>query len=159
LRGYREKAEPKEVDMAGMGPAPKPPSKRRRRTKPASYGAATPITAPAAGAQDRQLGFDPHPLITDLWRAVQESCESRFYSEADWARLRLELWYASTVMAAGRLSGSAWEAVQHGLNEMLLSPAIKRRCAIEVTPAGPDTDENTAVAMMASYRSKLKPVD
>ena len=42
--------------MAGIGRPPKPPSKRRRTNKPASYGAAEPITAPAAGVQDRELG-------------------------------------------------------------------------------------------------------
>ena len=37
--------------MAGIGPAPKPASKRRRYNKPATYGAAEPITAPAASAR------------------------------------------------------------------------------------------------------------
>ncbi len=75
------------------GPAPKPASKRRRRNTPQSYGAAQPATAPAAHVHERPLGVDdPHPLITDMWSTVQSSSEARFYSAADWARLRLELW-------------------------------------------------------------------
>ncbi len=142
------------------GPAPKPASKRRRANKPASYGAAEPTTAPAARVQERELGIDgAHPLVTDLWAAVQSSCESQFYSEADWQRLRFELWNANHAMTSGRpISGHTWAAIQHGLTELLLSPAIKRRTAIEVRPQGPDLDENAAVSMFGKYHSKLKPV-
>jgi hypothetical protein len=143
--------------MAGMGPPPKPPDKRRRRTKPASYGAAEPTTAPAAGPQDRELGFDnPHQLIVDMWEALQISAESRFFSQADWERVRMELWYASQVMV--KPSAVAWQQVQHGLTELLVSPAAKRRAAIQLKAATPDTDEVAAVSMMSTYRDKLKPV-
>jgi hypothetical protein len=142
------------------GPAPKPASKRRRRNVPKSYGAAQPTTAPAACAQDRALGLeDPHPLIVSMWENVHKSCEATFYSEADWARLRLELWNANAVMASGKpISGNSWAVIQHGLNALLISPAEKRRCAIEVRPSGPDADEDAAVAMLGAYRQKLKPV-
>jgi hypothetical protein len=64
------------------GPAPKPASKRRRYTKPASYGSASPTAAPAAAHEDaRKLGFDAHPLITQMWNTVQTACESAFFSE------------------------------------------------------------------------------
>ena len=142
------------------GPAPKPPSKRRRANKPASYGAAEPTTVPAAHVQERELGIDdPHPLIVDMWTTVQESCESRFYSEADWERLRFELWFADQAMRSGRpTSGHAWAAVQHGLTELLISPAAKRRAAIELRPPGRDEDEVAAVSMIGKYRQSLKPV-
>ena len=146
--------------MAGMGPAPKPPSKRRNRSTPKSWGAAEPITAPAADVQDRELGIaDPHQLVSRMWATVQESCESRFYSEADWARLRLELWNANALLTSGKpITGNAWATVQHGLNAMLISPAEKRRCAIEVKPIGPDPDEDAAVSMTAKYQRKLQSV-
>jgi hypothetical protein len=111
------------------GVAPKPPSKRRRRNVPKSYGAAEPTTAPAAaGVGARSLGIaDAHPLVADLWDAVQTSCEATFYSEADWERLRFELWYANAAMTSSRpASGHTWAAVQHGLTELLISPAAKR---------------------------------
>jgi hypothetical protein len=68
----------------------------------------------------------------------------------------LELWYADATMR--KPTGSAWQQVQHGLNALLISPAEKRRCAIELQPPGPDPDADTAVAMIGRYRQQLKPV-
>jgi hypothetical protein len=127
---------------------------------PASYGAAQPTTAPAAGVpKDRELGLeDPHPLVVSMWNTIQSSCEATFYSEADWARLRLELWYANEVMRNPRPTGQAWTQVQHGLSDLLVSPAAKRRCAIELKAAGPDEDADAAVSMTANYQRKLQSV-
>jgi hypothetical protein len=144
--------------MAGMGPAPKPPSKRRNRGTPKSWGEGAPVTAPAAPAQDRELGIDdPHQLVADMWQVVQTSAESRFYSAADWARLRLELWNANELLSSGKpITGNAWATVQHGLNAMLISPAEKRRCAIEVKPIGADPDEDASTSMVGNYQKKLR---
>ena len=141
------------------GVPPKPASKRRRRNVPKSYGAATPTTAPAADPSTRELGIDDaHPLVTDLWEAVQTSCESRFYSEADWQRLRFELWYANGLMRDRARSPTAWAAVQHGLTELLVSPAVKRRAGIEMRPAGVDADAVAADNQIARYKTVLKSV-
>ena len=143
--------------MAGIGPAPA--RKRRRTNTPRTWGAAEPTTVPAAGVQDRELGLeDPHPLVVSMWENIQKSCEATFYSEADWARLRLELWYANEVMRNPRPTGQAWTQVQHGLSDWLVSPAAKRRCAIEMKAAGPDEDAVAAVSMLDRYRQSLKPV-
>ena len=58
-----------------------------------------------------------------------------------------------------RPTAVAWQQVQRGLTDMLISPAAKRRAAIELAPPSPDADEVAAVSMMSTYRSKLKPVD
>jgi hypothetical protein len=139
---------------------PKPDSKRRRSAKPKSYGDATPTTAPAAArASTRELGIDgAHPLIASIWDTVQESCEAAFYSDCDWVRLRLELWHANREMASSRPSAQAWTAVQHGLSELLLSPAVKRRAGIEVRPQSVDADEVAAVSIVGRYRHALKSV-
>ena len=138
---------------------PKPPSKRRRRNVPASYGVASPTTAPAASSHDRALGFDAHPLVASMWDTLHESCESKFFSHADWERARWELWYANQSMVSGRPTGSAWEAIQHGLGALLVSPADKRRAGIEMKAPVPDnSDEIAAVSMLSGYRDKLKPV-
>jgi hypothetical protein len=145
----------------------KPPSKRRRRNKPASYGLAEPVTASAADVEGpggenspgRTLDIEnPHPLIKALWTSLQTSCESRFYSESDWRRVHLELWFANETMVRGPVSAAAWEQIQRGLNALLISPAEKRRCAIEVRLSGPDADENAAVALIGRYRQQLKPL-
>ena len=93
------------------GPAPKPASQRRRRTKPESYGAAEPTVAGQADAQP-PLGFDAHELVVDLRAALGRSVEGRFYSAADWQRARLELWFAHKVMTAG--AGAVGESVVGG---------------------------------------------
>lgn len=140
------------------GRPPKADSKRRRRNTPKSYGAAEPTTAPAAATATRALGIDgAHPLITALWATVQESSEASFYSEADWQRLRLELWFADRSMAGGQPSANAWTAIQSGMNEMLLSPAIKRRAGIELKRAV-DTDAEAADEQLARYQQRLKSV-
>ena len=146
--------------MAGKGPAPKPASKRRHHNPPASWGGANPITAPAAAAGDRELGIDaPHKLVADMWAVVQDSAEARFYSAADWARLRMELWHANELLTSGKpIGANSWARVQCGLSALLISPAEKRRCAIEVRPTGPDADADAAVAMVGRYRQKLQAV-
>ena len=142
------------------GRPPKPESQRRRRNKPKSYGVAEPTVAPAAKTTPRELDIDDaHPLVAAMWDTVQQSCEAAFYSEADWVRLRWELWHANKLLTGRRqLTPSAWSAVQAGMNEMLLSPAIKRRAGIEVKPQSVDADEVAAVSMVGKYRQVLKSV-
>ena len=118
---------------APRGPAPKPASQRRRRTKPESYGAAGPTVAGQGDVQP-PLGFDAHELVVDLWAALGSSVEGRFYSAADWQRARLELWFADRVMRSGAPTANAWMALQRGLDELLVSPAVKRRAGIELRP-------------------------
>lgn len=142
------------------GPHPKPPSKRRRVQTPVSYGAATPTTAPAAPVQDRKLDFDGpvHKIIESLWEALQTSCESRFFSAADWERARLELWFANTLLVSDEpIRATSWARVQDGLSALLISPAEKRRCGIELRPMNVDADEDAAILTMVRYQEKLKP--
>jgi hypothetical protein len=72
-------------------------------------------------------------------------------------RLRLELWFANRTMTGGQPTANAWSAVQSGMNEMLLSPAVKRRAGIEMRPSV-DVDENAAVSMVGRYKQVLKSV-
>ena len=143
------------------GRPPKPESQRRRRNTPKSYGAAQATTAHAASRVDaRERGIDkPPPVIASVWDPVQQSCEAQFYSDADWVRLRLELFHANALMTGRRqLTPSAQSAVQAGLNEMLLSPAIKRRAGIELRPQAVDEDEVAAVSITGKYKTMLKSV-
>ena len=54
-------------------------------------------------------------------------------------------------------SGPTWSVVQSGMNEMLLSPAVKRRAGIELKRAV-DTDAEAAVEQLARYQQRLKSV-
>ena len=144
--------------MAGHGPAPKAPSKRRHHNPPASWGGANPITAPGAEIKDRELGIEnPHQLVERMWVALQTSAEARFYSAGDWERARMELYFANELLCSGKpIGANAWARVQCGLNAMLVSPAEKRRAAIEVRPVGPDADTEAAVSMVGKYQQKLQ---
>ena len=139
------------------GPAPKPASQRRRYAKPESDGAAEPVLAGPADEQP-PLGFEAHELVVDLWSALGRSVEGQFYSAADWQRARLELWYADMVMRSGQPSANAWSAIQSGLNELLLSPAVKRRAGIELPRNGVDADVVAADEMVGKYKRTLKSV-
>ena len=142
------------------GPSPKPPSQRRRSNVPKSYGLATPTTVPAAPHQDRVLGIDGpvHRLVADMWTTAQTSDEAWFWTEGDWARLRLEMWHANGLLTSGKpISPSSWRQVQHGLSDMLISPAAKRRVGIELKPPVVDADEDAAILQITKYQDKLKP--
>lgn len=137
------------------GPLPKPPSQRRRRNTPKSYGEAVPVAAKAA-AKPPTLGFTAHKLVRDFWNALTESIEGQYYSEADWARVRIELHYLNLLLNSGKIPGSqAWAAVQSGLTEMLVSPAAKRRLGIEMQRAVEDADETAAVTDLAEYLARF----
>ena len=137
------------------GPAPKPPSKRRRVQIPASYGLAEPIKAGNAGQQP-ELGFEAHPMVARMWVSLADSVESRFFSAADWDRAAWELFNANQLFTGAKSwTPAAWSQVQRGLSELLVSPADKRRAGIELKAAASDPDEDAAVSMMADYQEKL----
>jgi hypothetical protein len=132
------------------GPAPKPASQRRRRNKPASYGAAEPVTAGTAAQQPR-LGFKCHRLVRDMWRTLAASVEAKFYSDADWERARWEMFYANQLLTGDRpLTASAYATVQRALSDLLASPADKRRAGIALKPPGVDADEVAAAEQIGS---------
>lgn len=137
-------------------PVGQPPARKRRRTNtPASYGAATPIKAGKAAYQP-VLGFDAHSMVTAMWDALKNSAEAKFFSKADWQRARWELWYANQLFMAGKLpTPTAWATVQNALNELLVSPADKRRAGIELEAATGDADEEAAVVQLAEYQDQL----
>ena len=63
------------------------------------------------------------------------------------------------LLAGGRqLTPTAWSVVQHGLSELLISPADKRRAGIALQKAGADADEVAAVSLVGKYRQQLKSV-
>lgn len=146
------------AERTGKGPrgvAPKRDSQRRRRNKPASYGAADPTTGRSAAARPGLGIVDPEPMIQDLWDALQTSAESRFYSEADWQRVRMELAYGNGLLGGEKIAAQAWKTFQDALTELLVSPAAKRRAGIELKPPK-DEHEAQADAKILDIASKLQ---
>ena len=139
------------------GPPPKAATQRRRRNKPANYGAAEAVIAGQADGQP-PLGFDAHALVADLWAALAQSVEGQFFSAADWQRARLEMWHADKLVRSGQPTANQWAAMQRGLDELLVSPAVKRRAGIELRRIGVDADEVAADKMVGEYKRSLKSV-
>jgi hypothetical protein len=109
---------PMSTYSAPKGVPPKPPSQRRGRNKPASYGAADPVIVGQGDAQP-PLGFDAHALVADMWAALAQSVEGQFFSTADWQRARLEMWHADKLVRSGQPTANQWAAVQRELDELL----------------------------------------
>ena len=55
-------------------------------------------------------------------------------------------------------SANQWSAVQRGLDELLVSPAVKRRAGIELRRKGVDADAVAADEMVGKYKRSLKSV-
>jgi hypothetical protein len=104
------------------------------------------------------LGFDAHALVADMWAALAQSVEGQFFSTADWQRARLEMWHADKLVRSGQPTANQWAAVQRELDELLISPAVKRRAGIELRKHAADADEDAAVSMVGRYRQILKSV-
>lgn len=136
------------------GPVPKRSEDRRRANKPESQGDAV-TESGVAGDRPDGLGFEAHPIVQKLWDVLGESAEAKFYSAADWQRVRLELYFASYTLNSEKISSMAWAAVQSGLSELLISPADKRRAGIELKPKAADPDEEAAVVQLAQYQAAL----
>jgi hypothetical protein len=147
--------------MAGKarGPAPQRDSQRRRRNKPVSYGAAEPVMTEAAAFRPELGIVDPTPQIQELWDALQGSAEARFYSDADWHRVRIELAFGdrlvATLLDGGNVSGTKWQHFQNALTELLISPAAKRRAGIETRPPV-DLQGDAAEAKIFELAERLK---
>ena len=98
-------------------------------------------------------------MVVDLWAALDSSVEGRFYSAADWQRARWELWYANEVMTTGQVpSANQWTTIQRGLDELLVSPAVKRRAGIELRRKGIDADVLAVDEMVDKYKRSLTSV-
>lgn len=138
---------------SSSGRVPQRNSQRRRRNKPASYGAAEP-TITAAAAFRPELGIDsPTPQILDLWNSLQVSAEAKFYSDADWHRVRIELAFGDQLVARLRagepVSATRWQQFQSALTELLISPAAKRRAGIETQPVVDAKESQVDAAIVA----------
>ena len=81
------------------GPPPKP--QRRRRNKPASYGAAEPVLT-GQGQEQPPLVRRPRVGGRPVVSRSDSSVEGQSYSTADWERARLEMWHAGKLVRSGQ---------------------------------------------------------
>ena len=131
------------------GPAPKRSEVRRRRNKQDidRVQVAGPVEAPDLGIEDA------HPLAVDLYEALKQSGQARWYEPSDWARARLLVWSLSKMLDAGRPSAMLLAALQKDMDALLVSEAERRRVRMEIERgAVDDSAERAKVAQMEKYR-------
>jgi hypothetical protein len=122
---------------------------RRRRNKVDidRVQVAAPVEAP-------DLDIDgAHPLAVDLYEALKESGQARWYEPSDWARARLLVWSLSKMLDSGRPSAMLLAALQKDMDALLVSEAERRRVRMEIERGSvDDSAERAKVAQMEKYR-------
>ena len=122
-------------------------------------GAAEPVLA---GQSDEQppLGFEAHELVVGPVVGAGpvgpkgSSTPRRTGSVRDG-----NCGTPAPVMTAGQVpSANMWATIQRGLDELLVSPAVKRRAGIELRRKGVDADVVAAGEQIARYKRVLKSI-
>jgi hypothetical protein len=75
---------------------------------------------------------DPHPLVSELYLALQESAQSRYYEPSDWSYAKFALHFADHLLKAHRPSAQLLATVQTMMSDLLMSEASRRRVRLEV---------------------------
>lgn len=117
--------------MAGItGPVPNRSETRSRRNKPD-----VPIEkVTAIGVVPiPDLGMDnPHPIITDLYQAMRDSAQSKYYEPSDWQYARMTLHFVDKLLWAEKPSAMMLASVNSMLTTLLLTEGDRRRVRMEV---------------------------
>ena len=120
-------------------------------------GVAEPVLAGQPMSSSR-WGSTPTSWWPTCGRRWASRLKGQFFSAADWQRARLEMWHADKLVRSGQPTANQWAAVQRGLDELLISPAVKRRAGIELRKHAADADEAEAVSLVGKYQQVLKSV-
>ena len=113
-----------------MAPVPKRSSERIRRNKPE-----VPIdkVTVIGGVDIPALGIDdPHPITINLYQALRESGQSRYFEPSDWAFARFTLTFADKLLKSQRPSGPVLATVHSMMGDLLVSEGARRRFRVEV---------------------------
>lgn len=112
------------------GPVPKRSEERIRRNK-----LEVPIDKVSAigNVQVPELDFvDPHPLVSDLYRSMRESAQSKYFEPSDWQYARLCLHFADQLIKSSRPSAQLLVTVNQMLSSLLVSEGDRRRVRLEI---------------------------
>lgn len=137
--------------MGVTGPVPKRSEQRIRRNKPdvpiEKVEAIGAVVVPDLGL------VDPHPIVSDLYLAMKESGQSRFYEPSDWQYARFAFHFADLLLKSSRPSGQLLSTVQSMLTDLLLSEGARRRVRLEVERSVQSGGEVLEVADL--FRARL----
>lgn len=112
------------------GPVPKRDDQRIRRNKPDlqtdTVTMIGPVVIPPLGIED------PHPLTYDMYEAMKDSGQARYYEPSDWAYARFALHFADDLLKSGKPSSMMLQQVNSMLSDLLLAEGQRRRVRMEV---------------------------
>jgi hypothetical protein len=126
--------------MGGIGPVPKRSDERIRRNKPDR-----PIekVSVLGVVKIPDLGLDdPHDVTADLYQALLDSAQSKYFEPSDWAYARFCLHFADKLLKQARPSGQVLATVHSMLSDLLVSEGSRRRFRIEIERAESGTADN-----------------
>lgn len=110
------------------GPVPKRSEERIRRNKVdiervTAIGA---VPIPVLGLDD------PHPMVSDMYRSMRESAQSRFFEPSDWEFARFCMFFMDNLLKQGRPSSLMLQQVNAMLSSLLVTEGDRRRVRMEV---------------------------
>lgn len=115
--------------MGDRGPIPKRSDERVRRN---SDGKTEKVTA-IGPVEVPELGIpNPHPIVEDLYRSLNESAQKKYYEPSDWAHARFTLHFADKLLKSSRPSAQMLVAVNQSLSLLLMTEGDRRRVQLEV---------------------------
>lgn len=137
--------------MGQFGPIPKRDDQRVRRNKPE---VPTDKIEAIGLVEVPELGMpEAHPLVKDMYQAMRDSAQARFFEPSDWAYAKFTLHFADLLLKSSRPSGQILASVQSMLNELLVSEGARRRIRLEVERSSSSGAEVLDVADM--FRRRL----
>lgn len=134
------------------GPVPKHSSERVRRNTPD-----TPIeTIQAIGSvKAPPLNLrKPRKLVVDMYKAMQESAQAKYFEPTDWEYARITLALLDDQLKAPRQNSQILTVIMSNLSDLLVSEGQRRRARIEIERSeGGSADNVVDVAEMFRQRA------
>jgi hypothetical protein len=108
-----------------------------------------------------ELGIpNPHKLVKDLWDAMRDSGQARFYEPSDWAYAKITLHFANKLLKARQPTAMMLASVNQMLTPLLLTEGERRRVRMEVERNKSGiTGTVTDISVADVYRERLKKRD
>ncbi|UQI46730.1 hypothetical protein M1P56_21435 [Streptomyces sp. HU2014] len=131
---------------------PKRSGQRRRR----NVGDGPPLVKAGAGAAPvvPLPSEEWHPIAADWFQALQESGQSQFYEQSDWATAVYVAEAMSRSLISGKFSAQLFQSVMSAMTDLLTTEGARRRARVELERAAGREDpvEAARVALMDAYR-------
>lgn len=94
-----------------------------------------------------------HPLVKELYQAMQDSAQASFYEPSDWVTAKVTFHFLDKLLKSATPSAMMLASVNSMLTSLLLTEGDRRRVRIEVER---DTASGTVVDMAKLFRDQLE---